>query len=309
MKAAVQREWGGSPSLEEVPVPAARPGETIVAMIAAAVAPLDIDVLDGRFPIRPSLPFVPGVEGAGVALSGPYEGKMVRIHGGGLGLRRPGTWGEATSVPDRAVTFLPQDLDPLIAAAFGVPVLTAHVALGAVGAMQEGERIAVAGASGAVGSMVVQLALRRGAKEVVCILRNPTRARLLPKEAIFVEEDKSWKEIDPVDLLVDMVGGAGFARRLGLVRSGGRVALVGYASGPLAQLDLPEFMLRNVSILPVNMMHHNTDDEAEVLHEAAASLASGELSFHVEPFALDDVAECVRKVRSGETHGRPVLTI
>jgi NADPH:quinone reductase-like Zn-dependent oxidoreductase len=175
--------------------------------------------------------------------------------------------------------------------------------------MQEGERVAVAGASGAVGSMVVQLALRRGAKEVVCILRDPTRAHLLPKVATVIEEGNFWKEIDPVDLLVDMVGGEGLAKRLGLVRSGGRIALVGYASGPLAQLDLPEFLLGNVSILPVNMMHHNTDDEAEVLHEGAALLASGELCFHVKPFPLEDVAECIRNVKSGEIRARPVLAI
>jgi NADPH2:quinone reductase len=89
MRAVLQREWGGSPSSEEVPAPSLRAGETIVSMIAASVAPLDIDLLDGRFPIRPSLPFVPGVEGAGVALNGPHEGKLVRIHGGGLAVGLP----------------------------------------------------------------------------------------------------------------------------------------------------------------------------------------------------------------------------
>ena len=72
MKAAVVRSFGKPLAIEEVPIPDPRPGEVLVKVLASGVCHTDIDAADGDWPVKPTPPFIPGHEGAGVvAAVGP----------------------------------------------------------------------------------------------------------------------------------------------------------------------------------------------------------------------------------------------
>src|SRR5208337_2720209 len=72
MKAAVVHEFGKPLRIEEVPVPAAGPGQILVKVAATGVCHTDLHAADGDWPVKPKPPFVPGHEGAGiVAAVGP----------------------------------------------------------------------------------------------------------------------------------------------------------------------------------------------------------------------------------------------
>ena len=66
MRAAVVREFGQPLSIEEVPVPTPGPGEVLVRIVASGVCHTDLHAANGDWPVKPSLPFIPGHEGAGV---------------------------------------------------------------------------------------------------------------------------------------------------------------------------------------------------------------------------------------------------
>lgn len=66
MKAAVVRRFGQALAIEDVPIPTPRPGEVLVRIMVIGVCHTDLDAADGDWPVRPSPPFIPGHEDAGV---------------------------------------------------------------------------------------------------------------------------------------------------------------------------------------------------------------------------------------------------
>jgi NADPH2:quinone reductase len=162
------------------------------------------------------------------------------------------------------------------------------VALNDVARLQTGEQVLVTGASGAVGSLVVQLA-----REAGC-----TVTAVMP-----------GAEPPPVasaDLLVDTVGGDVLAQVLPCVRPGGRAVLVGYTAGPTLQLDIAHFLQRDVALLPLNMFRREAAGRAAA-PELLARLADGRLRLDVQPFALADAALALDWIAQRGHRGRAVL--
>ena len=164
MKAIRIHGWGERPRLETLAEPEAQPGRTLVRMAATTASHLDRSIAAGGFLRHPPLPYVPGVEAAGTVLQSDRfpVGARVWLRGAGLGTVEDGTWRETISAPDAAVGLLPEAIAMPLGAAFFSPCTAAWVALFGVGALQAGERVLVSGASGAVGSIAVQLARAAG---------------------------------------------------------------------------------------------------------------------------------------------------
>ena len=320
MRALQVQAWGHLPALAEVPRPTPGPGDTLVRMEAAALGHLDLTVAGGEFGIRPDLPYIGGLEGAGVVVESARwsPGTRVTLRGGGLGLTRPGTWAEYVAAPDDAVHHLRTGLSSPLAATCHDPLTTAHVALHRVARLgawplDGGETVVVAGAAGAVGSVVVQLAARAGA-HVIGVVSTLDRAGLVPAvadevvSAVDADRAAELAAQRPATLLVDTVGGPGLTARSSWVRAGGRVAVVGYTAGTSPVLDLPNWLLDDVALLPVNMLHRHAQGEA-VADEMSMLLESGELTLAVDAYRLDRAAEAVDALRTGRANGRVALLV
>jgi NADPH2:quinone reductase len=314
MNAARVHRWGSPPVLEEVPDPVPQTGESLVQVSAAAVGHFDLSVARGERQPGPPLPYIPGTDGAGAVLdSEVYEpGTPVRISGGGLGLRRDGTWAELAAVPDDAIDPLGAGLDPAVAASFSVPGAAALTAVEHVGRLQPGERVAVTGAAGAVGGLAIQLAQRAGAAVVHGIVSRAGKAVAVPagthivvgRGADVVETLND--EAEGIDLLIDTVGGPALAELLPAVSPGGRVVLVGYTAGRTVTLDLPELIDRDVSVLPLNLFRHPVRTR-EATATVLRLLNDGRLHLPLTRFRLGDLATAVGSLAAGETVGRVVL--
>ncbi|MDQ6639533.1 MAG: zinc-binding alcohol dehydrogenase family protein, partial [Pseudomonadota bacterium] len=163
--------WGEAPRLDEVAEPAPLAGRTLVRMAATTVSHLDRSIAAGGFLRHPPLPYVPGVEASGTVLQSARfaAGARVWLRGGGLGTVEDGTWRETISAPDEALGVLPDAIAMALGAAFFSPCTAAWVALFGVGALQPGERVLISGASGAVGSIAVQLARAAGARVAIAV--------------------------------------------------------------------------------------------------------------------------------------------
>ncbi|WP_353946316.1 zinc-binding alcohol dehydrogenase family protein [Streptomyces sp. HUAS MG91] len=307
----VLEEFGRLPRLVERPVPAPLPGHTLVRMAAATVAHLDLNVLDGAFGILPSLPAVLGTQGSGTVLaSGTHpEGALVRVRGEGIGLSRDGVWTEYALLPDAAVEVMPEGTDPAVACAYFSPVGTAWAAVHPIARVRPGERVLVTGASGAVGAVAVQLAARAGA-EVVGVVGRPAKLPHVPAPADAVlAADLSEERIGgPVDVLVDTVGGPVLRSALSLVRPRGRAALVGYTAGRELVLDLADFFLADVALLPVNMISRGAEVAPEVLR-LLPDLASGALALPFERYGIERLAVAVERLRTGAAIGKVLLDL
>jgi len=289
MKAIRIHGFDAVPVLEEVADPVARPGRTIVRMQAATVGHIDRTVWRGSFLRHPPLPYTPGVEAAGIVVaSGHYEvGQRVWLRGSGLGTLFDGTWCEQIDAPDEALGLLPDALPMMLGAAFFSPTTSAWVALHEVAKLQAGEEVLVTGASGAVGSLVMQLAHDAG-----CAV-TPIDSNTAPTAA-------------SADLLIDTVGGHVLAASLPAVRPGGRAVLIGYTAGPTLQLDIAHFLQRDVALLPLNMFRREAAGRAAA-PELLARLADGRLHLDVQSFALADAAIALEWIAQRGHRGRAVL--
>ncbi|WP_405483606.1 zinc-binding alcohol dehydrogenase family protein [Streptomyces sp. NBC_00009] len=310
-RALVLEEFGTLPRLVERPVPAPRTGHTLVRTRAATVAHLDLNILDGQFGILPERPFVPGTQGSGTVLASAVhpEGALVRVRGEGLGLTRDGAWAEHLLVPDNAVEVMPEGTDPVLAAIYFSPVGTAFAAVHPIARVQPGERVLVTGASGAVGALVVQLAARAGA-EVIGVVGRPAKLGQVPAPAKPVLAAELCAEVmgGPADVLIDTVGGAVLRDALTLVRPRGRAALLGYTAGRELTLDLADFFLADVTLLPVNMISRGKEVAPDVVR-LLPDLASGELSLPHERYGIEELPEAVARLRTGAAVGRVVLDL
>jgi NADPH2:quinone reductase len=231
------------------------------------------------------------------------------LRGGGLGLLRDGTWQERIAVPRKAVTPLEQPLPAAVAATFFVPTTTAAVVLHDVSRLGVGECVAVIGAAGAVGASVAQQAARTGA-EVVGLVGRPDQLEDVPAgvQAVLLDDDQvsAWAADRPFSLLVDTLGGQGLPQRTTWVRPGGRAVVVGYVAGTSAVLDLPNWLLNDVALLPVNMIRQERRAR-EVMPDLVRRLAASELSVAVETVEVDEVAGALARLREGRVRGRAAL--
>jgi NADPH2:quinone reductase len=293
---------GEHPRAEEVSVPRPGEGEALVRMTASVVGHHDLGVVAGMLPHAPP-PFVPGLEGAGVvaALGDGVDGLELAV---GTPVRvvtrgqAGGTWAGYLVVPARALVPVPEGLDPAVAAACGTVSAAAWAALERAG-LEEGESVGVTGATGAVGSLVVQLAIGRGVTRVVAWTRSPAG---LP-EGVEVAGDEVPAE--PVDALIDTVGGELLPRRIHAVRPGGRAVLVGYTAGERVCLELPELMVTDVALLPLNMMRFRVPRDVAI--GLLDDFAAGRLAIATDVVGLDGLDAAIERLRTGRASGRVVL--
>ncbi|MCL2534562.1 MAG: zinc-binding dehydrogenase, partial [Nocardiaceae bacterium] len=280
---------------------------------AAALGHLDMTVASGTFDVRPSLPHIGGTDGAGTVVeSDTFEpGTRVLVRGGGVGLFKNGCWAEYVVAADKAFTPFDSGLDPAVAATFLLPSTTGYVAVHDVADVRVGERVIVSGASGAVGSMAAQFALLAGASEVIGVVPREDQVALLPEgvRPIVGRGSEVAEALGPepvAEVLIDTLGGDALPHLLARVVPGGRAALIGYTLGTQLTIDLPNWLLSDVAILPVNMIR-KTARQAALAPDLIASLVAGDIHLAVQQFPLDDIADALQLMREGKVAGRAVV--
>ena len=300
--------WGEAPRPDDLPEPTPQRGRSLVRMAATTASHLDRSIAAGGFLRHPPLPYVPGVEAAGTVLQSDRfaVGARVWLRGGGLGTSEDGTWRETISAPDAALGALPDAISMTLGAAFFSPCTAAWVALFGVGALQPGERVLISGASGAVGSIALQLVRAAGAHVAVVV-------DAVGRDDGFGDDVERFAldEGDTTagfDLLVDTVGGAVLARLVARLVPGGRAVLVGYTAGRRVELDLAELMQRDVRLLPLNMLRREAEARAAA-PELLARLADGRLTLALRTFALAQAGEAMAWIAQRGHRGRAVLTL
>ncbi|HEY4568659.1 MAG TPA: zinc-binding alcohol dehydrogenase family protein [Kribbella sp.] len=257
LRGTVLHSHGAGPQLKAAEVEfAAGPGEALVEMRLAAVTSQDRSTLAGR---QPSVPFVPGSEGAGVVVSSEVvePGTTVIVRGEGVGVTRPGVWGQYAVVPDAAVHRLPSSLDPAAALALLTPALTAHTAVRRVAEVLAEETVVVTGITSLVGRMCAAVARSAGAARVIGLASEDeyvdATAALVDQVVRVDGLGQVGRELQWCDAAVDTMGGPVTSGVLGHIAPGGRIALLGYKAGEFTTIDLRQVIGRDLRVLPVNL--------------------------------------------------------
>ncbi|MGH3144846.1 MAG: medium chain dehydrogenase/reductase family protein [Rubrobacter sp.] len=211
-------------------------GEAIVLVEAAGVSFAEVQMLRGRYFNQPRFPFVPGydlvgtVEEVGEGVDGGLVGQRVAA------LTETGAWAERVSVDVEMLVLVPEGLESADAVAAVTNGVTAWQMLHRAARVQPGQTVMVHGASGGVGTLLVQLAQLAGAK-VIGTASASKHEMLRGLGAVPVDykgEDvlKRVRRIAPegVDAVFDHVGGPGLVDSWRMLRRGGTLVSYGSAS-------------------------------------------------------------------------------
>ena len=313
----------GSPdsfALVETPVPVPSTGEVRIRIEATALGFVDGLMVQGRYQIKPPLPYVPGGEIAGVVDAvGPgvvdlaLGDRVVTWQlGGGLA--------EYTAVRAGDVDRVPDGLDLASAAAMLVDYLTAHYALFERAEVRPGETVLVLGAAGGVGSAAVQLAARAGAYVIAAASSEEKReaARLSGAGATvdYGSEDvrseiRAKAPGGAVDVVFDPVGGALTEPMFRSLAKGGRHLVIGFAAGRIPALPTNLALLKDAALLGVDVRHFVTA-RPDAAKRARLSLfervASGELARpRTTAFLLEHAGEALTTAARREKSGKVVV--
>jgi len=186
MKAAFIERTGGPDVIRfgELPDPTPGPSEVLVRVRACALNPIDTYVRAGTVAMPLRSPQIVGCDLAGevVAVGGAVDRFRPgdRVWGSNQGiLGRQGTFAELASVEERWLYPTPAEVSDRVAAASALVGITAHLGLVRDAGLRAGETVFVDGGSGGVGSMVVQIAKRLGARVIATAGSPDRRDRLL----------------------------------------------------------------------------------------------------------------------------------
>jgi NADPH:quinone reductase-like Zn-dependent oxidoreductase len=299
MKAAVIDTLGAAPRVIARSEPSPGPGNLVLVKVeAAALNAIDLHIASGHHRAGPpQLPYVPAIEAVGTIVAGPDQGLRVRtVTPAGL---VPGVNGGMAELllADRATCIpVPEELDSATAAAIGVVGTSADLSLRKAG-IQAGDSVLVLGATGPLGTAVIQLARLAGAKRVIAAGRNPGRlAQVSPAAdgvALLGEEPLPGQLASlggPVDLVVDPVWGPWAGQALACLKPGGRYLNVGAAGGDGTAFQVEWLRAGQLTLIGFSATRAEPADMIASYGHVASLAAAGSLKLPAATYSLDDAA-------------------
>jgi len=308
-------ELGQKLRMDEVPRPEPGPGEVLVEQRACGINFGDTLMVEGRYQEKFDLPFIPGMEVAGIVRGGEgiAPGTRVAAYSGIGGLAEYAAIAANRCVP------IPDAMSDVEAAAFLVAYGTSHVALDYKAHLQPGETLLVLGAAGGVGLTAVELGKVMGARVIACARgADKLEAARAAGADELIDSDAGGlrdrvKALGGADVVFDPVGGELFNQALRATRPGGRILPLGFASGSVPQIPANIVLVKNISVLGLYWGGYAKLDPS-VLTDSFATLfawyAEGRLKPHVShtlPLAEADAA--LELLRSRKSTGKVVVEI
>ena len=294
----------------------------LIDVQAAGLGFPDALIARGGYQVRPALPFVPGMELAGVVLEAPASSpwrpgqRVVALTG------VHGACAEVVSVSPGQVYPAPENPEHWNNGALVVNYHTAYFALVRRAQLAVGEVVLVHGAGGGLGQAMIQVAKALGAR-VIAVASSPVRQQaareagadeVVSPSPDWVEAVRTLTDGRGVDVLIDPVGGARFDQSVRAVAPEGRLVVVGFASGEIPQLRMNRLLLRNISVLGAAWREFVTEVDPGygliMARELNAMLGQARLAPRVGArIALQDSADALRAIALNQIEGRVSIQV
>ncbi|OXY81062.1 NADP-dependent oxidoreductase [Oceanimonas doudoroffii] len=308
MKQLVISAFGGPEQLTlvEAEHPPLAANQLRLKMLYAGVNPIDAKTRAGlgwgAQAIKDSLPWSPGFEVMGEVLEVGSEVCRFLPGDRAFGLVRGGAYSEELVVNCDEMMPLPDEVPDDMAAGLALAGTTAWQGLTRHGALQAGERILISAAAGGVGHLAVQLARGLGAT-VVALASSGNHdfvKGLGADEVVDYHDEAAVAAIEPVDLLLDLVGGTSGESLVSQVKPSGRVVTV-----PTITADKVIAAAKARGLNATGMLKESDSEQLAML---AKAVAEGRLRVEVsQVFDLADGAEAHRQIEAGHTRGKLLL--
>jgi len=316
--------------LEDIPLPKPGPGEALVRIRAAGLNFADIYMRNGSYPAPISLPFTPGLEGAGV-VEAVSEG-LAEASDEGISNVRPGdrvsylalqygAYADYQIVKANHLIPLPPDINFETAAAITLQGMTAHALVYENYPVKPGVTVLVHAAAGGMGLLLVQWLKHLGACVIgtVSTEEKAQAAREAGAEHVilytredFAAETKRLTNGKGADYIIDGVGKSTFSRNLDAVSTRGHITLYGWSSGAPDSI-LPAALMAKLIAVSGGGLGNFINTREEILGRARRvfeGVQAGWLKPRVDRvFPLAQAAEAHRLIENRQTIGKLVLAI
>ncbi|XP_069718115.1 quinone oxidoreductase-like [Phaenicophaeus curvirostris] len=321
MRAVRVFEFGGPEVLKiqsDVVIPVPKENQVLIKVHACGVNPVEAYIRSGTYARKPTLPYTPGsdvagvIEGVGQHVTAFKKGDRVFTIG-----TISGGYADYAVAAANKVFPLSDKLDFKQGAAVAIPYFTAYRALFQKGHAKAGESVLVHGASGGVGIATCQIARACGLKVLGTagteegmniVLRNGAHQVFNHREANYIDKIKEYTKMEGVDIIIEMLPNINLAADLQLLSCGGRVMVVG-CRGPI-EINPRDTMTKESSIIGVSLFL-----ATEEMHECAAALLDGIEAGWLNPivgpeYPLEQVAKAHEDIIHGSgARGKMVLLL
>ena len=321
MRAIVYAGAGGTEviTVAEVPRPAAGPNQVRVRVRAAGLNRADLLQRRGRYPAPHGWPdAIPGLEFAGEVEAVRPGAMRWKVGDRVMGLVGGGAHAEAVALHEDELLPIPDGMSFTDAAAIPEVFLTAFDALEVRGRVQEGERVLIHAVGSGVGTAAAQLAHRMGAT----VIGTSRTAGKLARAVLFgvdVPVDTSATPLgeavtEPVDVIIDVLGGPAFADHLALLAPRGRLVVLGFLAGSVTpEVDLGPVLRKRLEIVGTAMRTRESAERIALAQEFTARVlplfAHGQLRPVVDRvIPMTSAAEAHQLMERDETFGKIVLS-
>lgn len=316
-------EWGGADALSLRQLSALKPNadEVVIRVKACSVSFPDALTIQGRYQVKPALPFSPGSDVAGTVMAVGAHVTLFKVGDRVVGPAKAGCAQQVLADPGRLFA-MPDALAYAEAAAAGRSYGTSYYALTKRANLSRGETVLILGASGAVGIAALRISKMLGARVVAC---DATDERLALCTQLGADEVINLQAVDlrvalkereaqggtAINVVVDTIGDRYSEPAARNLAWEGRYLIIGFAAGEIPRLPFNIPLLKGISLIGVSWGGLAANDLAmsrQVSREVLEHIAAGRLKPHITgTYALENSPQAFREIIAGRTTGSLVV--
>jgi NADPH:quinone reductase-like Zn-dependent oxidoreductase len=305
MKAIQYNAFGHSDVLQlnQMDQPTIQENEVLVKIAATTINPLEMKIREGYLQqVMPiTFPYTPGSDVSGIVEAVGNKVSRIKIGDKVYATNYGGTYAEYISLNEDQAAIIPSNITLNEAAALAIPLTTAYTLLVEAGQLQEGQKVLIHGASGGVGSIMVQMAKAMGAY----VIATTSGAELDRVKALGADEVIDYQTQDftamvkDVDIVADLVGGETQTNSFEVLKKGGK--LISTVMPPAAELAekhevVAQFIMSNPSYKKLDFFKE--------------LIAQGKIKAQIsKTMKLEQAAKAQDLVSKGGVNGKLVLEI
>lgn len=324
MKAIVCEKLGQPSDLVIKDLPALSPGpkEIVISIKACAINFPDTLIIQGKYQVRPELPFSPGSDISGIVKSVGSEVTQYKTGDEVFGVLPYGGFAEEVVTRTKNIYPKPPGMDFSIAASFLYAYGTSLHALKDRAQLKAGQTIVILGASGGVGLAAVDLAKTMGARVIACA-STPAKLDLCKTygadETInYSEEDlktriKELTDGKGADVIFDVVGDKYAEPALRAMAWRGRYLVIGFAAGQIPKIPLNLALLKGCEIVGVFWGRFTVEQPSDNMGNSLQIIqwySEGKIKPHIHKlYPLEQAATALQEMMGRKVLGKVVLTM
>ncbi|VVQ26274.1 NAD(P)H-quinone oxidoreductase [Pseudomonas fluorescens] len=307
----------------QVPVPTPGPGEILIRVHAAGVNRPDVIQRAGKYPMKPGMSPIPGLEVAGEVVAIGQDVTEFILGDSVCALTNGGGYAQYCVAPASQALPIPQGMDWLQAAAIPETFFTVWANLFDLGGASKGQRALIHGGTSGIGTTALMLCREFGIKafatagseEKCAAIRQLGAEAINYREQDFVQVIQEKTAGKGVNVILDIMGGSYLNPNIAALGMDGRLVMLGFLGGAQAkEVDLMAILGKRATITGSLMRSRTREEKASIAEQLREYvwpvLAAGRcLPMIDKVYPLADAAQAHARMEAGEHIGKIVLRV